>query len=387
MKKLITLLVIFGIFSGAIYAQDSDYNLQSLNDQPTIKGKLGIVQHAVKEGTGTTEFYSIALDMLIKLYPNVEGNSETKAADDMAQILCAHLGEAKHTASGLNLWRVVENFTNPLVRAEALSALGKAQATAFIPQVCLLLSDLNLEPGKNPAQREQVAYGAVVSLEEYKDARGFLPVFFVTTAWYTKRVKDRAREALSKIMSNPSEPLIGVIKSSEYNYSIKYTALQTLETSDVSTQEKAQGAVAALAETWRTSTNIVGQKSILVSTSKLALNMIRRYGTSDATVYPNIDKSYRQGADEEEKIAALLALSALASDEAVRLLSGYLYDMNTRQDRGSLTKNDERLIRVIIPALGNTRKPAARDALRTVQQKDYTGTVQGLAQDAIKKLQ
>jgi len=387
MKKLITLLVIFGIFSGAINAQDSDYNIQSLDAQSTVKGKLGILQQANRDGTGTTEFYSYALDSLLMIYPTVTGNVETKAADDMAQILCAKLGEAGHTASGFNLWRVVENFTHPLVRAEALSALGKAQAKDFIPQVCLLLSDLNLEPGKNPAQREQVAFGAIVSLDEFKDTKGYLPVFFVTTAWYTDRVKKRAREALPKLMSNPSEPLISVIKSSEYDYFVKYTALQTLEAADVSTQEKSQAAVAALAETWKTNTNLVGQKSILGSTRKLALSMIRRYKTSDTTVYPFIDNCYKQGLDEEEKIAALQALSALGSDDAVKLLSGYLYDMNTRLDRGSNTKNDERLIRVIIPALGNTSNPAAQAPLKTILQKDWTNAVQKLAQDAIKKLQ
>jgi len=387
MKKLITLLVIFGIFSGAVYAQDSDYNLRALNDQPTVKGKLGIVQQAVKDGTGTPEFYNLALDSLLKVYPDVAGNAETKAADDMAQILCEKLGEAGHTAAGLNLWRVVDNFANPLVRAAALKSLGKVQATTFVPQVCLLLSDLNLEPGKNPTQREQVAFGAVESLEEFKDNRGYLPVFFVTTAWYSDRVRKRAREALPKIMDNPTAPLLSVIKSSEYNYSVKYTALQTMEAADISTDEKAQGAVAALTESWKTNTNIVGQKSILISTSKLSLNMIRRYKTTDATVYPFIDKSYRQGADEEEKIAALQALDALASDESVKLLSGYLYDMNARLDRGTFSKTDERFIRVIIPALGNTGKPAARDALRTIQQKDYTNAIQTLAQNAIMKLQ
>jgi HEAT repeat protein len=187
-------------------------------------------------------------------------------------------------------------------------------------------------------------------------------------------------------MSNPTESLISIIRSSD-NFSVKHSALQTFETADISTQEKAQGAVASLAAAWYTNTNISAQRTIQGRTRKLALGMISRYGTSDASVYPNIDNSYKRGADDEEKIAALQALSVLASDEAVRLLSSYLYDMNTRLDRGTLTKNDERLVRVIIPALGSTGNKAALASLNTVEQKDWTGAVHKLAQSAIKKLQ
>jgi HEAT repeat protein len=82
------------------------------------------------------------------------------------------------------LWKTVESFANPLVRAEALSSLGKVQAVDFIPQVVQLLSDLNLDPGRDPMVNEQVAYGAVISLEEFKDNSGYLPVFFVSIGWY-----------------------------------------------------------------------------------------------------------------------------------------------------------------------------------------------------------
>jgi len=389
MKKLVTLLVVFALISGAINAQDQDpdYNTRQFDDQVTLQGKFGMVRAATDDGTATTEFYAYALDSLLSLYPNVQGVTETRTADDMAQFLAAKLGEAGHTESGPNLWRVVDLFANPLVRAEALAALGKAQATDQLPQVVQLLTDINLEPGKDPMIREQVAFGAIVSLEEYRDGTGYLPVFFVTTGWYTDRVKNRAREALPKILDNPTEPLLSVIKSSSYNYAVKLTALQTLEAADVTTQQKSQGAVASLAEAWRTSTNEQTQRSILIRTRKLSLSMIRRYGTDDANVYPLLERCYKQGVDEEEQIAAIAALSALATDDSVRLLGGFLYDINTNLDRGTLKQEHERLIRVIIPALGNTGRPSARAPLRTILQKDWTGAVQRLAQDALKKVQ
>jgi hypothetical protein len=187
-------------------------------------------------------------------------------------------------------------------------------------------------------------------------------------------------------MDNPSEPLLSVIKSSSYSYAIKLTALQTMEASDVTTQQKAQAAVAALSEAWRTNTNTVTQRSTLMTTRKLSLSMIRRYGTEDTNVYPLLERCYREGADQEEQISAIAALSALATDDSARRLSSFIYDINVRLARGPLTQEDERMIRVIIPALGNTGRPIARNALRSVLQADWTGAVQRLAQDALKKI-
>jgi HEAT repeat protein len=390
MKRIITLLVIFTVISGALNAQDQsqeqepDFFTQQFDAQRTVQGKLGIVRNA--EGEADAEFYAHALDVLIREYSNVSDPTETRSADDMAQLLAAKLGETQYTEAGPNLWRIVEIFTNPLVRAEALSALGKVQAVDYIPQVVQLLSDYNLEAGKDPMTREQVVFGAITALEAYKDSSGYLPVFFVTTNWYSDRIKSRAREALPQIMDNPTEPLLSVIKSSSYNYAVKLTALQTLEASEVTTQQKAQGAVAALAEAWRTSTNMATQRSTLITTRKLSLNMIRRYGTEDTNVYPLLEQCYREGSDEEEQISAIATLAALASDDSARRLSSFLYDMNTRLARGTLTQEDERLVRVIIPALGNTGKALARNALRAVLQADWTGAVQRLAQDALKKI-
>ncbi|MDR1307866.1 MAG: hypothetical protein LBK74_09875 [Treponema sp.] len=391
MKKIITIAVIFSVILGAVgaqeQAQEPDFYTQQFDSQNTFAGKLGVVRNAGVEGDTGAEFYAHALDALIREYSNIRGAAETGAAEDMAQILAVKLGEAQYAAAGPNLWRIVEIFSNSPARAEALAALGKAQAADFLPHVIQLLSDYNLEPGEDPLVREQVAYGAIIALEEYKDTSGYLPVFFVTTGWYSARLKDKAREALPKIMDNPTEPLLSVIKSSSYNYAVKYGALQTLEASEVTAQQKSQGAVTSLTEVWRTSTNTVSQRSILANTRKFALSMIRRYGTEDTNVYPLLERSYREGIDEEEQIAAIAALSALATDDSARRLSSFLNDMNTRLARGSLTKEDERMVRVIIPALGNTGRPLARNALRAVLQADWTGAVQRLAQDALKKIQ
>jgi hypothetical protein len=204
--------------------------------------------------------------------------------------------------------------------------------------------------------------------------------------WYSDRIKARAREALPNIMENPTEPLISVIRGSPYSIPVKYGALQVLEASQVTTQQKAQGAVAALAEAWRANPNLAQQRSTIILMRKLSINMIRRYGTEDANVYPLLERSYREAADTEEQITVVATLGALASDDSARILSGFLTDINNRLARGTLNQEDERMVRVIIPALGDTGRPAARQVLRATLQADWTGTVPRLAQEALRKI-
>jgi HEAT repeat protein len=389
--KHITIALLLGsltlsVVPAALVAQDLDFYTQQFDSVDTVRDQLGIVRSAAEDGSATAEFYAHALNRLLAEYPNVTGSNEKKNADDMAKLLSQKLGEAEYTDAGPNLWRVVENFFDPLVKAEALRALGRVQATNLLPQVIQLLTDINNAPSADRLNQEQIAFGAVEGLEAYTDSSGYLPVFFTATGWYSDRVKQRARQALPNIMENPTEPLVSVIKSSSYNYSIKYTALEILESSDITAQQKATGAVASLAEAWRAATNLVGQRSILANTRKLALKMIRSYGTEDTNVYPLLEKSYREGIDNEEQIAALSALSALATDDSARRLSAFLGDMNTRLRDGVLSTEDWNMVKVVITALGNTGRPLARDALRSVLTLDWTGTIQMAAREALKKI-
>ncbi|MDR1389452.1 MAG: hypothetical protein LBJ31_05690 [Treponema sp.] len=395
MKQITTVIVMLAVLAG-VSAQEAAQNAQAsepdiysmqLDAQNTVRGQLGIVRSALEDSAADAEFFAHALDTLVREYPDL-GNSSTvlASADEMAQLLAAKLGEAQYTAAGPNLWTLQTLLGNPLPRAECIASLGKIQALDYVPQVVQLLTDYNLEAGEDPIVREQVMYGMITALREFKDSSGYLPVFFAATGWCSARIKDYARQSLPSIMDNPLEPLLSVIRSTAYVYSVKYAALQVLEASQITTAQKSQGAVTSLSTAWQSSTTLVGQRSILAATRKLSLDMIRRYGTDDANVYPLLRRCFTEGIDAEEQIAAIAALSALATDDSARILSGFLIDINTKLARGTLNQEDERLVRVIIPALGNTRRPLARNALNSVLQGDWTGAVQRLATDALKKI-
>ena len=379
----------------AVFAQSDEMAawIDAYNSVQTIEEQLVYIQ-IVAEGNyaGAEDFYAMALDKLILQYPDFSTRPEWTAADSAARILAAHLGEAKYPQAAPNLWQMVDYFDNSLVKAEALMALGKIGDKTYLPHVIQLLKDLNTQPQSDREMRERserIAYGAILSLEYYQDPEGYLPVFFASTGWYADRIKSQASISLPNILSDPTEPLLEVVNSSGYAYEIKHLALRTSERSESSEENKAKVAVAALTEGWRNQVSDIHQRQELAQMRKLALNMLRNYGTQDPAVYPQLDRSYKDG-DMDEKLAALQVLNALASEDSGRLLSEYLRTIHTRRQANTLTANDEQLVRVIIPALGNVGsvgRSYSRPILVLVQQSPaWTNTVKNLAADALRKI-
>jgi hypothetical protein len=177
------------------------------------------------------------LTQLLLEQPNLRSAAEKEAADASARLLAGLLGDSKYAAAAKDLWRVVENFENPLVKADALIALGQTRSTELFPFVLRTLSDLNLRPSTDPEAGEKIAYGAVIAMEKYRMIDGYAPVFFASAGWYSRRVKEQAARTLPFIVDDPSEALSAIIRSGTYD--VKLLALEKENASKASADAKA----------------------------------------------------------------------------------------------------------------------------------------------------
>jgi HEAT repeat protein len=334
--------------------------------------------------TGAGEFYAKALRRLVSEYNNIRNVTEKNAAAEQAMILSALLGAEKYTQAAGDLWLVVEAFTEPLVKAEALMALGKIRATNYLPQVIRVLQSVNIAPTSDRLNGERIAFGAIIALEKYQDPSGYLPVFFASTGWYSNRIREQAKKSLPFIAKDPTQYMLEVVRGPGYDYPTKYSALQAIEGSGADNQSKASVAVAALAEGWRGSTNDPQLRITLANMRKMAIRMINRYKTSDESVYPLLERSYTQGGDVDEKFAAVAALASQGTDESARRLSKYLMDLNAKRQSNNIRQEDEQMVRAIIPALGQTGRPIGKPALNAVLSLEWTPAVKQLAENAIE---
>ncbi|AEJ20671.1 hypothetical protein [Gracilinema caldarium] len=387
MKRFLTLVLIAlcGVF---VFATESIDVYTFLYEQATsMQERLAILKSLSDQGIdGAGPLYTQALSQLLQEYPSLKTTADREAADQCARLLAQLLGSSKYTAAAVDLWRVVENFANPLVKADALIAMGKLRHPDYAEHIEKLLYSLNLKPVTDPEAGEKIAYGAILALEKYQQPSGYLPVFFAATGWYNKRIREQAEQSLPYILENPENPLSELIKSSAYTYDLKLLALQRMEASKAASNAKARVAVVALTEGWRSATMDVKQRVILGNIRKLSIDMLRRYQITDAIVLPLLERSYKEGIDTEEKLGSIAALAAMGTDDAARLLSNFLLALNAKRKANNITQEDEQLVRAIIPALGSMGKAVARPALQAVEYQDWTNYVKTLAQDALKQI-
>ena len=387
MKRFFSFLLIGLSAFGAFASEAMDVYTFLYEQAASPQERLAVLKSLSDQNIdGAGQLYAQALTQLLQEFPSLKTTAERDAADQSARLLAQLLGNSKYTAAAGDLWRVVENFSNPLVKADALIAMGKLRNVDYAELIEKLLYDLNLKPATDPEAGEKIAYGAILALEKYQQPSGYLPVFFAATGWYNKRIREQAERSLPYIMDNPEVPLTSLIRSSAYTYDIKFLALQRMEASKAPADAKARVAVIALAEGWRASTMDVKQRVQLGNSRKLAIDMIRRYKTEDTTVLPLLERSYKEGIDTEEKLNAVAALSAIGTDDAARLLSNFLLALNAKRKANNITQEDEQLVRAVIPALGATGKSVARPALQAVEYQDWTNYVKTLAQDALKQI-
>jgi hypothetical protein len=388
MKKLVIFCILMAASVMAFAAmEDVDVYEYLYNASATNSSQLDILQNMAEARlSGAGEFYTKALRKLVSEYKNIRNVTERNAADEQAILLAAMLGAEKYAKAAPDLWLVVDGFSSPLVKAEALMALGKIRATAYLPQVIRVLESTNVAPTADRLNGERIAFGAIIALEKYQDPSGYLPVFFASTGWYSERIKSQALRSLPFIAQDPTPYMMQVVTGSAYDYPTKYNALRNIDSTKVSNANKVSVAVAALNEGWRSNTSDVHLRATLADMRKTAIVMINRYKTDDEDIYPLLERSYTSGYDSQEKLYAVAALASQGTDESARRLSKFLMDLNTKRLANNIRQEDEQMVRAIIPALGATGRSIGRPALTAVGASNWTPAVRALADNAIKQL-
>jgi HEAT repeat protein len=395
MKKIVILLALMGMVAFASFAASQDLETYEFmyNFANTHSAQLGILKSMVEDNVSDAEFFAKALRRLLsnKLNIGVIESNENYAANEQAMLLSYLLGEENYTDAAPDLWRVVEGFKEPLVKAEAIMALGKMQATYYLPHIVRLLSNFNVNVPPDEIQIEAaqfVAFASIIALERYKDPSGYIPVFIasLSQSWYNQRVRGQAKKSLPEITNDPTPFIIEIIRGAGYDNNTKLNIMQGIEATDIGDEKKSEIAVAALAAGWFTTFDNVIQKDILAAIRMEALRLIVQYKTSDESALPLLRKSYMEGYGTSEKKEAVYALAALGTDESVELLSGFLMDLNDKRQLNNIRPDDEDMARAVIISLGLAKNPKGRPALRVVRVLEWNNNVKGLAQRALNNI-
>jgi hypothetical protein len=398
MKRLLALIGLICCIASAGFAATGEEDLEIYmflyENSRTVTDQNNIMEVLkTRKLAGAGDFYARAFNRLVNQIPNIQRSApmaEKAAADDLAQTLATLLGDDKYLKAADDLWRAVGAFSSPQVKAESLISLGKLRATAYLDPITRVLSDLNATPprGRDEADSKGiVARGAIIALEKFRDEKGYLPIFIMSVGGYPERIKELARATLPIILEDPSQLLTEqVIKSSSYTPDVKFAALQTIENANAPDTSKSTAALVALSEGWRQTTNDVRQRGQIAQMRTTCIDMIRRYGAADSTVYPLLERSYKEG-DEKEKLDSIQCLGALATEDSAKLLNSSLMILIGKLQSGALTRAESELIRAIISAIGTVGSASSRVPLRAFLVIDAaTNALKQIANDVLAKL-
>jgi hypothetical protein len=119
----------------------------------------------------------------------------------------------------------------------------------------------------------------------------------------------------------------------------------------------------------------------------LALDILRRQGgpLEDGTVYTSIEKSYDQNVIGE-RLTAIALLGVLANKESVGLLIKFCTALNENNRSNTGSAEDERIMRAIVQAMGETKDPDCKNILKITTQGNWSNTIKNLVNTALTKV-
>jgi hypothetical protein len=373
------------------FAQSSqlDFYTRRFNSTVTAVDELGVLRLVASENIENSgSFFALALKRILVEHHSIRGNQEINAANDAARLIADQISTQGYADAAYDLWRTVEIFENPVVKMDALIALGSIGATEYTSRIILLLELITQDRSIDRLGQERVAYGAIQALENLAvgDVSAYLAVYYASQGWYGQWVKNKASESCAVIFEDPAEPLSKALSSGHYTYwDQRYAALSSIDAAEnTSAEAKSNAATIALEECWSSTPQ---QMRGVAQMRKLAIDMIGKYGVTDPKIYPLLSRSYRTPFDIDEQLRIIHSLAQVKDTQAADLLASFIDNINDKQERGAIQASDERLMRALLPALGATGgSEKGEESLEKVMDiQGWNSLVRNLASQSLKK--
>lgn len=308
---------------------------------------------------------------------------------ELTKLVVKELGELKSKSSASLVYNIAIETEDPLLKADAIMALGNMRADEYVNDIAFMLSSINYRPveGKSAELENEakVAYGAIAALDRFRNIEGYTPVFFATIGWYDQRVRSFADKVLKTIVPNPIEALIPII--SDGSLQEKDKAVLEVVACTAPAEDKVSAAREAMRQGFDNIAVTIQDGMVLTNIRKNAIKIMYSNKSSSIDDVYYLSQSVRSGSDLEEKIYAIRTLGLNGSDEAIDTLSTILSDFNERSMSGiDITYADEDIIREIIITLGKSGNSIASGVLTEVQFSGHSNGIVRQAKAALAEL-
>lgn len=396
MKRTVLLIVIitFLVTVSASANEVSAVWTRLYNRATSLSQKYNIMQNIVEQNSrDMIPVLEKALEDQIANFQNMGNTTSRMENTRFTKLVVKELGRLRDRNAGHLLWQVVENAKDPLLKGEALIAIGRVGSKDYITQMNLMLRNLNLNFGKIQDKRanEIVAYALVIALERLKQPSSYSPLFFAANGWYSRvsGVKEKAEAALSLIVEDPSKQLKKIITDIK-DYNLKLSALTAEEQSKASDANKGDIAVTALDQGLIHLPQNLTEKAQLKSLREKALSILKNNSAKPESAVPLLKSMVvkyqtQRLFDEDEMIQVFAALGTFTSDTSAQILSDFLSYLTDRKESGGTISS--RLAKSLIIAMGNNGNKNCFEELTRAQYSDaWEPSVKREVKRALEKL-
>jgi len=409
MKRTFILIVFLLLTGITVFAQSPDMSFytEEFNRSGISVFELQNILQAVSDQNlkGIGAFYYDAINTFIRRLPDFQNNSDRVAVEGTSRLLIRGLAAEKYTQSAQFIWYLLQYFdiASPIndgyLMYEAFVALGQIGAKNYATVIAGLLEFYNERASSPEATRilmQRVAPGAISALKDLCEPIGVKPVLIASTGWFDNSIKTVASDALIYMMEELGEVIADIVNGIMHDpfnsITIKSKCWNELLRSNAPDKAKAEVAVTALEESYRSHGVTLEIRNMEKSMRETAIDTIRLLGVADNSVYPYIERTYREAletvnVDMPTIMQVVSTLSAVKTDEAVDLLTEFLRGIHTRRASGPWRQDYERIImRALTEAIAYTGTSASRPIqLLTIIQGSsiYTGAEQAWARSAL----
>lgn len=336
-----------------------------------------------------------ALNEEVRTFRNTANVTEESQKNALMKMIVKELGRLKAREAAPIVWETVETVEEPLLKGEAIIALGSMGGRQYADEMAMMLRNINFnyDEIENQRKNEIIAYSLVMALGRLKTEVGYAPVFFAAQGWYSGRsqVKELAEKVLQQMVDDPTDQLLTILREND-EYELKLAALRAAEESTAPETGKAQVAAAALNEGLKYSPKNQAERRQLKTIRLNALRMLKKYPQPESdTLTDNMTQMlhlYRvdRAFEEDEMITLLEAMGSYNGEEVARPLADLLAYYNERRE---FTAPDSyRIVRSLIQALGDIGHIAGLEELTIITISEYwEGSIQREAQAAIDRIQ
>jgi hypothetical protein len=325
---------------------------------------------------------------------NTRDTTEKERQRELMKMIVKELGDLKARSATELTWEVVQAAEDPLLRGEAVIALGRMNASEYGGQMATMLRNLNFNYGdiQNQRANEILAYSLVLALKQMRIAEGFEPLFFASQGWYSGRsgVKQAAKEALTVVVDDPTEQLLSIVRNNT-DYTLKLAAVEAEESSSAPPAGKARVAAAALDEGLTINPENVRERQQLKDLRMEALRVLRgKPFPEDLELLENMSSmitDYQRDRlyETDEMLTLLETMGSYQREGAAQALNDFLiYQTERRNDGVTMSL---RIAKQTIQSLAATGREIAQEGLTLVTvSTEWEGSVKREAEAALERL-